>query len=227
MPFQMALDELLFRQMEENPQPPILRFYYSGGPAVTVGYSHRHPRESEDQQPLGDSRVRGNDRKPPLPVVQRITGGGRVVHGEDLIFSLIARKEHDESFRSVRVSYWKIHEALKKGFETLGLGVRFYRCDENLPEGPDCFRFPIASDLALGKEKIAGGAQKRSAGTLLHQESVALCGRKSEDLIRAFVKGFETIFGTQVQSVPLDPEWFEKAKALAENKYQAMSPLSF
>ena len=93
MSFQMALDEVLFRNMEENPGEPVLRFYYADGPSVTVGYSHK-----------------GTDKG----TIPRMTGGGRVIHGDDLIFSLIARKEHDESFRSVRVSYWKIHEALKE-----------------------------------------------------------------------------------------------------------------
>ncbi len=227
----MALDEVLFRQMEESRQSPVLRFYYAAGPSVTVGYRGMvlgtgqvnrevSPRLAGERVSLpAVAGVRGKDD---LPVVPRMTGGGRVVHGNDLILSLVARKEHDESFRSVRMSYLKIHEALKKGFESLGRGVRFYRCDENLPEGPDCFKFPMATDLALGKHKIAGGSQKRSAGTLLHQESVADCGLDGETLAAAFVKNFESVFGIQINQAALDPAWFEKANALAESKYKAV-----
>ncbi len=212
MSFHMALDEVLFREREEAENtPPILRFYFADQPSVTIGYSRPLPL------PVGEGRGEG------LPVVRRLTGGGRVEHGQDLIFSLIAHKRDDESFHSVRVSYWKIHEALKKGFETLGLKPRFYRCDEDLPEGPECFRYPISSDLALGKHKIAGGSQKRSAGALLHQESVVVpAGLDGFKLAEAFRAGFEAVFNTRLEAEPLQPVWFEKAKVLAEKKYQVL-----
>jgi len=221
MSFHMALDEILFREREEayrqeepatrdtiyQKLPPLLRFYFADKPSVTIGYSHK----PKDEERLSKA----------LPVIQRITGGGRVEHGKDIIFSLIAHKQHDESFHSVRISYWKIHEALKAGFETLGLKPRFYRCDENLPEGPECFRYPISSDLALGNNKIAGGSQKRSAGTLLHQESVVVpSGINGFQLAEAFSGGFKKVFNTEFESEPIQPDWFEKAKVLADTKYQ-------
>jgi lipoate-protein ligase A len=233
MSFHMALDEILFRQREEayrqeepadrntiyQKLPPLLRFYFADKPSVTIGYSHR---KGSNEAPHHSSPASGGGlRRGKVPVIQRITGGGRVEHGKDIVFSLIAHKQHDESFHSVRVSYWKIHEALKAGFETLGLKPRFYRCDEDLPEGPECFRYPISSDLALGKSKIAGGSQKRSAGTLLHQESVVVpSGVNGFQLAEAFSGGFKKIFGVEFQNEFVNPEWFEKAKALAETKYQ-------
>lgn len=235
--------------------PPLLRFYFADGPSVTIGYSHRReergrladPRLNHSGMTDGDdsrlfaekktvmhtsgevchSREGGNQREKDMPVVQRITGGGRVVHGKDVIFSLIAHKQHDESFHSVRVSYWKIHEALKAGFEDLGLKPRFYRCDEDLPEGPECFRYPISSDLALGKDKIAGGSQKRSAGALLHQESVVVpAGQDAFKMGEAFQRGFERIFKTTLEPEFLQPEWFEKAVSLAKDKYQPLEVIS-
>lgn len=225
MSFQMALDELLFRARESQYldkdlshndredlfPPPILRFYFSDRLSSTVGYSHR-----------------GAQTENGVEVVRRITGGGKVDHGRDLVFSLIAHKSHDESFGSVRVSYWKIHEALKKGFESLGMSPRFYRCDESLPEGPECFRYPISSDLALGRKKIAGGSQKRSAGTLLHQESIVV--PKSVDvfmLCKAVRAGFESIFEVSLEDSFLKPEWFENAADLSKEKYQPLVINSF
>ena len=220
MSFQMALDEVLFRSRErdyvekepladghDGSLPPILRFYFSDVPSITVGYSYK--------EPLDEKRALA---------VRRITGGGRVDHGRDLVFSLIAHKRHDESFRSVRVSYWKIHEALKKGFETLGMTPRFYRCDESLPEGPECFRFPISSDLALGQKKIAGGSQKRSAGTLLHQESIVV--PKFTDgfqLAQAVKAGIQSVFKVSLEDASLEPEWFETAAKLSKEKYQPLA----
>lgn len=220
MPFQMALDEILFRQMEKNPTEPFLRFYYSYESWITVGYSFRGETTSS------------NGKK----ICKRITGGGEVQHGEDVLFSLIAHKSHDESFSSVRMSYLKIHEAVKTAFESLGYRPRFYRCDEKLEKGGDCFRFPIATDLSIGDKKVAGGAQKRSAGTLLHQESIQppkarflfhplLFLKRSkeleaEELIKALKHAFEKTFNIQLAEKDLDPLWLRQAEELAAEKYE-------
>ncbi len=217
MPFQMALDEILFRAFVQDPdaggrlpapvvERPLLRFYLSSEPWVSFGYSH----------PSADlEREKRNACK-------RITGGGRVEHGRDVIFSLLAVRGHEEAFKSVRVSYLKIHEAVKSALESFGLTPRFYRCDENLPKGRDCFLFPIATDLGLEGRKIAGGAQKRSRGALLHQESVKLPdGIGFEGLIQALGNAFELVFETKLERHKLDPAWLEEAETLALEKYGA------
>lgn len=211
MPFQMALDEILFRS--EIKTVPMLRFYFASEPWITVGYSHR----SENAPVLsGDSQ---------WPVCRRMTGGGLVIHGDDLIFSLNARSDHDESFRSVRVSYLKIHEAVKWGLENLGNKIRFYRCDENLPRGEECFRFPIATDLAMDEQKIAGGAQKRSMGRFLHQESMQPNNKiQPEELMRAVSSGFETIFKISLVKADLHPKILYEAEKLANLKYRKKVP---
>ncbi|MBI3314256.1 MAG: hypothetical protein HYZ83_08485 [Candidatus Omnitrophica bacterium] len=212
MPFQMALDEILFRRMENQTESsPVLRFYFSSEPWVTVGFSHRN-----------------GTQKGPGPSVpgfcRRITGGGLVRHGRDLIFSLLAKKSDDESFKSVRISYWKIHEAVKAGLEGVGKLPRFYRCDENLPKGQDCFQFPIATDLAVGEQKAAGGAQKRSAGTLLHQESVQWKAMPDpETLIPPLKSGFEKIFKIKLTPSNVDPALLAEAEKLAKEKYFSSS----
>lgn len=205
MPFQMALDEVLFRGLIEKQieHAPILRFYFSSEPWVTVGYSH--PQDQMDKE-------RNQCR--------RITGGGRVEHGEDVIFSIIGQKEDDESFKSVRVSYWKIHEAVKMAYESLGSQPRFFRCDEKLPRGGDCFVYPIATDLALGDQKIAGGAQKRSSGIFLHQESLKVpAPMDAEMLVTALRQSFEKVFEIKLNSTICELEHLEQAKNLAREKY--------
>ena len=219
MPFQMALDEILLerakvdaqRHYENTSLPrPILRFYFSVGQWITVGYSEKSRGVLQN--------IPANGAK----VCRRITGGGRVIHGRDIIFSLIAFKDHDESFKSVRLSYLKIHEAVKVSLEFLGYRPRVYRCDENLPKGPDCFRFPIATDLGLGQRKIAGGAQKRSGKAFLHQESVKLIdGTDPEELIRAIRRGMEKVFGVRLVAVDIDPELMEESAELSQTRYKA------
>jgi len=211
MPFQMALDEILFRRLESTvsdtvSDTPALRFYYSSEPWMTVGYAFKNGELKKNQA---------------LKICRRITGGGSVTHGNDLIFSLATRKEHDDSFASVRLSYLKIHEAVKCALDSLGKNARFYRCDENLPKGKDCFRFPIATDLALGEEKVAGGAQKRSSGVMLHQESVKIPkGVSPEVLMKSVEKGFCEVFNIQMNEAWLTPELLHEAGTLAKVKYE-------
>ncbi len=207
MPFQMALDEILFRRLDLLPElsnvGPSLRFYFSSEPWTTIGYSD--PMKEQDEK---------------LKICRRITGGGRVLHGKDIVFSISARKEHDESFASVRMSYLKIHEAVKLALEEAGLKPRFYRCDENLGRGQECFLFPIATDLEVEGRKIAGGAQKRSSGKLLHQESIQLERRLEADpLIKRLSAAFEKVFKVKLVPEDLDPELMVQAAELEDEKY--------
>lgn len=200
MPYQMALDEVLFREMERERATPLLRFYFSSEPFVTLGYF------SKETEPNS---------------CRRLTGGGRVEHGKDLIFSLIAHKSADESFGSVQGSYHKIHEAVRRGFELLGQKADFYQPSENLPKGEDCFVYPIASDLKMNGRKIAGGAQKRSSGVLLHHESIQLPEAvAAKELCQQVRCGFEKTFDILFESANWDPEILAQAKQLSRNGYE-------
>ena len=232
MPFQMALDEILFREFEFQgqspksgtvpPPAPLLRFYLSSEPWITVGYSQALgtvPKIGDSPQKHEACSLEHGAWSKNIPVCKRITGGGRVVHGSDIVFSLIAGKQADESFKSVRVSYWKLHEAVKAGFEKLDLKTRFYRCDEELPKGGDCFLFPIATDLEMGGKKIAGGAQKRSSGVLLHQESVQIPkGLEWRPLVEALQFGFTKVFNIQLKNMSFSPELLNRTQILTNQK---------
>lgn len=206
MPLQMALDELLFESQKKEHRAPILRFYVSSAPWISVGYSFR------DAGALSKSEL--ILKNPQVPVCRRITGGGCVLHGGDLIFSLTARLESDpERLISVRTSYAKIHEGVKMGLQTCGLDLKFYRAKDELPKGNDCFDFPVESDLSWKGKKIAGGAQKRSEGVLLHHESIAIpSGVERGELILAVCRGLEQVFGTSIQNADLDPEMYFQAE---------------
>lgn len=219
MPFQMALDEILFRQMVESLTPrqelaPVLRFYYASEPWISVGYAYAGWKSAENQSPA----VTGSPSQG-IPVSRRLTGGGRVLHGEDLMFTLIASKAADESFGSVRESYAKIHECVKAALEEMGHRPSFYE-DKELPRGKECFLYPIASDLSLHGEKIAGGGQKRSLGILMHQESVQMKRVGDPEILKdQLEKKFEKLFNTRLEPAPFWPELFIKAEQLGDEKY--------
>jgi lipoate-protein ligase A len=141
-----------------------------------------------------------------------------VFHGEDLIFSLVARYEGGQALlSSVQTSYAKIHEGVKMGLESCGLDPEFYGHEDALPKGNDCFDFPVTSDLSWKGKKIAGGAQKRSNGVLLHHESIQVPpGVGREELLRAVRHGLEKVFGVEIQNAELDPELYFQAEKLKE-----------
>jgi lipoate-protein ligase A len=218
MPLQMALDELLFTSQKKDPRAPILRFYVSSAPWISVGCSFR------DESDLSRSGL--ISKYPHVPACRRITGGGCVLHGKDLIFSLTAPVQFPEldsnsgnlkGLGSVRTSYAKIHEAVKLGLQSCGVDPKFYAPEDDLPKGRDCFDFPVESDLSWKGSKIAGGAQKRSEGVLLHHESILIpenVGR--DDLTRAVCRGMEQVFGVSIRKADLDPEIYFYAEKRSE-----------
>ncbi len=211
MPLQMALDELLFESQKKEAQAPFLRFYISSGPWISVGCSFR------DSEALSKSGL--VFKNPQVPVCRRVTGGGCVLHGWDLIFSLIARYDEKlSSLSSASVSYGKIHEGVKMGFQLCGLDPKFYSPEDAVPQGSDCFDFPVESDLSWKGKKIAGGAQKRSEGGLLHHESVLIPPSvERADLIQAIRKGLETVLEVVIQDAELDTGMYFEAQRLATN----------
>lgn len=222
MPFQMALDEIHFRRFEQSflrkeaPQP-VLRFFMTAEAWVSSGYAYSG--WGHGKVPSADGGMAQEFRG--YPRCRRLTGGGYVLHQGDLMFSLIVSKNEDERLRSVKTSYGIIHEALRMAFRRAGRETRFYRCDERLPSGSDCFLFPIASDLGWKGRKIAGGGQKRSSGVLLHQESVRrMPGLDPQDLLGHISEAVAEVFGAVFVSGILDPEELEEARTLGKEKYE-------
>jgi lipoate-protein ligase A len=211
MPLQMVLDELLFESQKKETQAPILRFYVSSTPWISAGCSFRDPAALSKSGLIL--------KNPQVPVCRRVTGGGCVFHGRDLIFSLIARfDEGPLPLSTVSESYGKIHEGVKIGLELCGLDSKFYG-PKDAVQGSDCFDCPVESDLSWKGKKIAGGAQKRSEGVLLHHESILIPpGVEWADLIRAIRKGLETVFKMTIRDTDLDPGIFFEAERKAMSR---------
>src|SRR5262245_25434018 len=73
----MALDDAV------APDPPVLRLYSFSPPALSLGYF----------QKASDFAARDVERLGAV-VVRRVTGGGAILHRDDLTFSLVARPDH-------------------------------------------------------------------------------------------------------------------------------------
>jgi len=159
---QMALDEALFRLASER-RIAISRFYTWSESAVTEGYFAARRRSADPAE------------KSPSPI-RRLTGGGRVEHGEDLTFLLAVPEGEPLSGAPGGLRYRWIHEALAAALHGTDLAPALHPESAGpAPIGP-CFVNPVPWDLvdARSGEKIGGGAQRRSRGALIHQGSLRL-----------------------------------------------------
>ena len=199
MPLQMTLDRLLFERHQTQIQNPVFRFFYSSAPWVSVGYAA--------EKKAGYALSASQHSLQNIPVCRRMTGGGTVIHGNDLIFSLFARKQDNpEKFESVETSYHHIHEAVRRAFQKLGKSAQFFKENQS-QNGRDCFLNPVETDLHFDDKKIAGGAQKRSGDVFLHEESIQPpVGMSLPDLEKEIRTSFETYFEIKFESAMIQPE---------------------
>ncbi|MDP2943049.1 MAG: lipoate--protein ligase family protein [Candidatus Omnitrophota bacterium] len=158
----MAIDEAIMLRQAEAGSMPTLRIYKWLYPCVSVGRFQK-PRDNN------------------LPIIRRPTGGGAVIHNEfSFTYSVIYREDSGVIPRGVLNSYREIHAGVLEGLNGLGIEANFY------PPSPErqlevdrlrrttCFASPVEFDVMCGGRKIAGAAQRRKFGVVLHQGEVSL-----------------------------------------------------
>lgn len=156
-PMQMAVDEALLRSAFT--EAPTLRFYAWRAPAASFGYFSR----------FADVKNFAPERE----LVRRWTGGGIVLHGADLTYSLIVPTRSEACrLKSIQI-YRAVHAAMHATFAQLG--VTTVLASGRAPRTSDaCFANPVEADLLSAERKIAGAAQRRTRDGLLHQGSIQL-----------------------------------------------------
>ena len=187
---QMAVDRVLL----ETAALPVLRVYQWEKPCVTIGY-------------FGSS-TDASVAYPNLPIIRRWTGGGTVLHGEDAPYSLIVPRA--ESFSRVRPaeSYCAIHGALATALRTSVPDVK--QATGRAPKRSDaCFENPVADDLMVSGNKVAGAGQRRTRHGLLHQGSVQLGRSDFKD-----VQQFADILARQTTSFAEASDVLKQARLL-------------
>ncbi len=150
---QMAIDEALLHAQKV----PTLRFYRWRAPAVSFGYFSQ----------FGDVSKYSPERE----LVRRWTGGGIVLHGEDLTYAVIIPATGSAFFGSPQEIYTFVHAGIQKALQSAGLHATL--AGEGAPKISDaCFANPVRADVMLDGAKIAGAAQRRTRAGLLHQGSI-------------------------------------------------------
>ena len=164
----MALDETLYRSYQRNPSKPTFRIYGWSTPSLSVGYS-QDPDEDLDIELC---------RKRSVPFVRRITGGGIILHGNEITYSLVSSKEDLGIKSQVEASYRVISSFLISFYAAMGIDARF-ACDISPHEelgrsSAVCFAAKEKYDIVVDGIKIGGSAQKRSKEMIFQHGSIPL-----------------------------------------------------
>ena len=204
----MAIDEALL----EIEKMPSIRFYRWTSPALSFGYFGK----------FADVATYATQRD----VVRRWTGGGIVFHGDDLTYSVIIPAHHVVFGESSILIYEKIHRSLRNALAANGERAELASvagvADAGAAVGDHryngaCFANPVHADVMVNGRKVAGAAQRRARGGLLHQGSV-----QHVDLAPDFAERF----ARELCDVPcegsLNEAVLERARQIAEQKYQTV-----
>lgn len=207
----MALDETVVKL---RPGEATLRFFHwVPGPAATYGYAQFY---SEVHRALPAAFFENAARRP--------TGGGIVLHADDLTFSLIFQYPG----RPTEI-YQKLHrcilEALARQGQALclsGVSSKEAYQPSRAHQASACFQNPVENDLLTDKgEKILGGALRRFGTTVLYQGSLQLpSARTNPHYKKAVIDGVRSFLAVDFAPRSITPEALEAARALAQTCYQ-------
>ena len=199
----MAIDEALL----ENAAVPSIRFYRWHSPALSFGYFGR----------LSDVAGHVSARD----LVRRWTGGGIVLHGDDLTYSIMIPAS-DAAFGESSVSmYGKIHHTLCRVLIGKGLGAELVGSARGADRTPqrgvpsdNCFANPVRADVMINGRKIAGAAQRRMHRGLLHQGSI-----QGIELENGLAKRFAQELSANCAQRKIDTKVLNRARELSQCKY--------
>jgi lipoate-protein ligase A len=165
-----------------NTSPIIIRLYYWSEPTLSLG----HFQSIHD---LGNSEdTQGHLGLKDLPWVQRKTGGGAILHDQEVTYSLIVpvgceslplgSKGHSERL------YRAVHESVVDGLVQLGMDAKLSEsctCSVGKQESEPflCFHRRTPVDVLVGPNKVLGSAQRRVKSGLLQHGSF-LISKSSE-----------------------------------------------
>jgi lipoate-protein ligase A len=158
----MAIDEAILDEHIEGGIPPTLRVYQWDPPALSLGYNQSivHDVDVAKCQEAG------------VEVVRRITGGGAVLHAQELTYSVVSAV-NDGIPESVAGSYRLLSQGLIASYKILGLDVEL-KPGRNKTRSAACFSLATLADLTHRGRKLAGSAQARRRNALLQHGSLPI-----------------------------------------------------
>lgn len=220
----MAVDELLLDSAAEGRAS--LRFYQWNEATLSLGYFQRF--DEREQHTAGRC----------CAVVRRLTGGGAIVHDQELTYALALPRGQASADDRDRL-YSLAHRSLLAALAEKGLRAEvFCPCEQSSRREEDflCFQRRTRGDVILSGMKIAGSAQRRRRGAVLQHGSVLLARSSAAPELPGIVElsGVELsplqlierwqpllaeAIGLQLDPQPLSPEERRRAELLVGLRY--------
>ena len=159
----MAIDEAILAAQKVQPNPT-LRFYGWTQPAFSFGYFQNIAAEVDVAACQADG----------IELIKRMTGGGTVVHGWELTYTLILPRGTGEL--SVSEAYQRIGHSLVKAFQKLGIPAQCYAaCTDTAPSEQNiCLTNPAEHDVMSNNKKLAGVSVRRNQNGIMFQGYISL-----------------------------------------------------
>lgn len=219
----MAVDEALLAAVEAEAEP-CLRFYQWAEPTLSLGYFQRL-KEREQHAASRQS-----------PVVRRPSGGGAILHDQELTYSFLAPRNSPWAKDALNL-YRTIHQSLIEVLGEAGIAAELCQAVDRADEEPFlCFGRRAEGDVLLGVHKIAGSAQRRPQGAILQHGSILLArspaapelpglaelaGRSwtAAELIEAWQPPLQRHLGLTFAPWELPPRQVDLARKLVRSKY--------
>ena len=159
----MAIDEAILLAQQTRPNPT-LRFYEWSSPAFSFGYFQDIASE------VDVAACRADD----IELVKRMTGGGTVVHGWELTYTLVLPRTAAEM--GISEAYQCIGKSLVKAFQKLGVPAQCYaECPDSPETAPNiCLTNPAEHDVMSDDKKLAGVSVRRNRNGMMFQGYISL-----------------------------------------------------
>lgn len=162
----MAIDEAILQAVSAATSGATLRFYRWSEPTISLGYFQKYA-DFETQ----------HEHIKKLPVVRRQTGGGAILHDDELTYSLILPLNSQFASIDIEGMYQLVHNSYRSALAKLGMQVDYRGGSEsgNSQRGPFfCFSRLHRLDLMLDNQKLLGSAQRRIKNAVLQHGSLIL-----------------------------------------------------
>jgi len=163
----MARDEALLQCVGLRCSLATLRFYRWSTPTVSLGYFQSYEHFTALPPPACD-----------LPVVRRQTGGGAIIHDQELTYALVLPLDHPLlTDGGPNALYHHVHAAFADLLTRYGLTFSSGPPDAGgcSHRGPFfCFERHARFDLLAGGKKLMGSAQRRTTHAVLQHGSLIL-----------------------------------------------------
>ena len=162
----MAADETILQAVNEGLAPPTLRFYQWERPTLSLGYFQKHDHCQQQDQTIRD-----------LPVVRRLTGGGAILHADELTYSLTLPLNKNLPHSDIQGMYKLVHDACIAALKKLGIDAHYHTTKKKCraQRGPFfCFDRRHCLDLVINDQKLLGSAQRRLKNAALQHGSLIL-----------------------------------------------------